>query len=184
MQELEFSDDDEPAGDADDFLKGHSGSGSDSDSDADSDDAPITGKNIEAKSRALDLRAAKEAALNQAEANADQPDEDEEDKLEFFDLPTAEEREAAKERGALGGEDVKEVLQRIQDCAKVLDDFKRLATKGRSRSEYVEQLLADMASYYGYNDYLTEKLFGLFSVPEVRSFVRCFRLYTHTLAGH
>lgn len=37
----------------------------------------------------------------------------------------------------------------------------------RSRSEYVEQLLSDIASYYGYNDFLTEKLFQLFPVAEV-----------------
>lgn len=39
--------------------------------------------------------------------------------------------------------------------------------KHRSRSEYVEQLLADIASYYGYNEFLAEKLFNLFSVLEV-----------------
>ena len=37
----------------------------------------------------------------------------------------------------------------------------------RSRSEYVEQLLSDIASYYGYNDFLVEKLFQLFPVAEV-----------------
>jgi 25S rRNA (cytosine2870-C5)-methyltransferase len=31
----------------------------------------------------------------------------------------------------------------------------------------VEQLLADIASYYGYNDFLAEKLFLLFPVEEV-----------------
>ena len=36
-----------------------------------------------------------------------------------------------------------------------------------SRSEYVEQLVADIASYYGYNEFLAEKLFLLFPVPEV-----------------
>lgn len=38
----------------------------------------------------------------------------------------------------------------------------------RSRSEYTEQLVADIASYYGYNDFLAEKLFLLFPVAEVR----------------
>lgn len=40
----------------------------------------------------------------------------------------------------------------------------------RSRSEYVEQLLADIASYYGYNDVLAEKLFLLFPVEEVMTY--------------
>jgi len=38
----------------------------------------------------------------------------------------------------------------------------------RSRSEYVDQLILDIASYYGYNEYLAEKLFQLFPVAEVR----------------
>jgi len=33
-----------------------------------------------------------------------------------------------------------------------------------SRSEYTEQLVADIASYYGYNDFLAEKLFQLFQI--------------------
>ena len=37
----------------------------------------------------------------------------------------------------------------------------------RARSEYVDQLVADIASYYGYNDFLAEKLFQLFPVNEV-----------------
>jgi hypothetical protein len=37
----------------------------------------------------------------------------------------------------------------------------------RSRSEYTEQLISDIASYYGYNEFLAEKLFELFSVSEV-----------------
>lgn len=37
----------------------------------------------------------------------------------------------------------------------------------RSRSEYTGQLVADIASYYGYNEFLAEKLFQLFPVNEV-----------------
>jgi hypothetical protein len=36
-----------------------------------------------------------------------------------------------------------------------------------SRSEYTDQLVSDVASYYGYNDFLAEKLFQLFPVAEV-----------------
>lgn len=36
-----------------------------------------------------------------------------------------------------------------------------------SRSDYIEQLVADISSYYGYNEFLAEKLFHLFPVPEV-----------------
>jgi len=58
----------------------------------------------------------------------DRPVAEGEDDLEFFDLPTVEEREEERKRG---GPDVQEVQRRIQDCAKVLGDFKRFATKGR-----------------------------------------------------
>ena len=37
----------------------------------------------------------------------------------------------------------------------------------RSRSEYTDQLVSDIASYYGYNSFLAEKLFHLFAVNEV-----------------
>ena len=36
-----------------------------------------------------------------------------------------------------------------------------------SRSEYTDQLVSDIASYYGYNSFLAEKLFQLFAVNEV-----------------
>jgi hypothetical protein len=45
----------------------------------------------------------------------------------------------------------------------------------RSRSEYVEQLLSDIASYYGYNDFLVDKLFQLFPVAEVCNICLPFR---------
>lgn len=37
----------------------------------------------------------------------------------------------------------------------------------RSRSEYVDQLISDICTYYGYNQYLAEKLFELFTPAEV-----------------
>lgn len=166
MQELQFSDDDdEPMADNDEFINDNDEPGPDSDADSDSDsDAPITAKNMERKSKALDQRAALEEARDLADAAAGDRHPDDHDDVNIFDLPTAEERELEK---TAGGPQVQEVHRRIQDCVRVLNDFKKLASKGRSRSEYVEQLLADMADYYGYNEFLTEKLFSLFPVSEV-----------------
>ena len=48
-----------------------------------------------------------------------------------------------------------------------------MTSLSRSRSEYTEQLIADIASYYGYNDFLAEKPFLLFPVAEVRAFTHC-----------
>ena len=38
----------------------------------------------------------------------------------------------------------------------------------RSRTEHIEQILMDIQNYYGYNEFLAEKLFHLFPVLEVR----------------
>lgn len=51
----------------------------------------------------------------------------------------------------------------------------------RARSEYVHTLMSDIASYYGYNDFLTEKLFQLFPVAEVCvAFARVMHDLIHT----
>ncbi|CAE6416370.1 unnamed protein product [Rhizoctonia solani] len=157
VQELQFSDSDE----GDDAQDREDGEGEESDADSDDSDGPITAKNMEARSRRLEKRAAEDAELERAEANYAEPTE------AFFKLPTTEEREKEK---AAGGPDVQEVQMRMAECVKVLNDFKNLAAEGRSRSEYTEQLISDIASYYGYNEFLAEKLFELFSVSEAIEF--------------
>ncbi|KAG8693914.1 rRNA (cytosine-C5-)-methyltransferase nop2 [Ceratobasidium sp. 395] len=116
---------------------------------------------MEARSRKLERRAAKDAELERAEANHTEETE------AFFKLPTAEEREKEK---AAGGPDVQEVQMRMAECVKVLNNFKKLGADGRSRSEYIAQLISDISSYYGYNEFLAEKLFELFSVSEAIEF--------------
>lgn len=163
---------------------------SSSDEDSGEEDQHVTMGNMEKLSRALDAEAAHEAELDLEEMqNAALAEEDEDDDVGMededeeegglFRLPTAEEREEEKK----GVSDVQVVQRRMRQCVKVLRNFKKLAEKDRSvidflycnmltralrsRSEYVEQLLADIASYYGYNDFLVEKLFQLFPVAEV-----------------
>ena len=119
-------------------------SSDESDEDEDDEDGPVTRKNIEARSRALDAKAAREAELDIKEmqqaalageesgddfADADMDEEGEgEDGSEEFVLPTAEEREEEKKRG---GPDVHTVQRRMRECVRVLGSFKRLAAKGR-----------------------------------------------------
>lgn len=98
-------------------------------------------------------------------------DEDDDDVAEGgeeseFMLPTMEERESEKVRGA----DLQLVHMRIQEIVTVLSSFKKLAIDGRSRSEYIEQLLGDICTYYGYNTFLAEKLFNLFTPAEAIEF--------------
>jgi ribosomal RNA methyltransferase Nop2 len=160
------------------------GSDLSSDEDDEDDDEPggkVTAKNMVARARAMDARAAHEAELGAEEMQADEAagmadddfadvdmaDDDEEGGAEGsgpFVLPTAEEREEEKARG---GPDLHTVQRRMRTCVRVLNNFARLGA-GRSRSEYTAQLVADIANYYGYNEFLTEKLLQLFPVGEVR----------------
>ncbi|KIY50953.1 NOL1/NOP2/sun family putative RNA met [Fistulina hepatica ATCC 64428] len=136
--------------------------------------------NMEARSRALDAKAAEEAALNtqelrDAENDAvglsddlkDADDADEDADVELFQLPTTEEREAEEKTG---GPDVHIVQRRMRECVRVLSRFSKRAAPGRSRPEYIDQLVSDIASYYGYNKFLAEKLFQLFPVAEAIEF--------------
>ncbi|KAG6376443.1 NOL1/NOP2/sun family-domain-containing protein [Boletus reticuloceps] len=129
---------------------------SSSDEESGEEDEHITMGNMEKLSRALDAEAAHEAELDLEEMqNAALAGEDHDD-----------EREEEKK----GVSDVQVVQRRMRHCVRVLRNFKKLAEKDRSRSEYVEQLLADIASYYGYNDFLANKLFQLFPVAEAIEF--------------
>ncbi|KAJ3071994.1 rRNA (cytosine-C5-)-methyltransferase nop2 [Podochytrium sp. JEL0797] len=84
---------------------------------------------------------------------------------EKFTLPSGQEVE--KDHPT---EDLQVILTRIQEVVRVLGNFKALKEEDRSRSEYVDQLIKDLAMYYGYNDYLMEKLFHLFPVSEAIEF--------------
>ncbi|KAF9500962.1 NOL1/NOP2/sun family putative RNA met, partial [Pleurotus eryngii] len=152
---------------------------SDSDSSSEDEEERITIANMEARSRALDAQATAAAEIDaeemqraEQEGGSDDFDEMDEEMDEGPDgeashLPTAEER--AEEKQA-GGPDVNSVQRRMRECVRILGNFKKRAEAGRSRSEYIEQLMSDIASYYGYNDFLTEKLFHLFPVAEAIEF--------------
>lgn len=89
----------------------------------------MTGKNIESRSRALDKQAELDAELDEEEMQKnDAPAANGEEDIEIFDLPTAEQREEEKKQG---GPNVQEVQRRLQECARVLGDFKRFGNKGR-----------------------------------------------------
>jgi 25S rRNA (cytosine2870-C5)-methyltransferase len=67
-------------------------------------------------------------------------------------------------------EEISEIQNRIGEIIRVLNNFKDLSDKSRSRSDYVEILIRDLASYYGYNEFLAEILFNLFPLSEVSYF--------------
>lgn len=111
---------------------------SNSDEDEDEEDGPITMKNMEARSRAMDAKAARDAELDaeemrDAEVGSDDEDAMDEDDAEEgdgepFHLPTAEEREEEKNAGPA---QVHVVQRRMQECVRVLANFGKRAAKGR-----------------------------------------------------
>ena len=114
--------------------------GSDASDSSDEDEGgPVTMANMEARSRALDAEAAKEAELDleemqnavfagEEEEDLDDIDDDmDEQDAEPFQLPTAEDREQEKK---LGGPDIHIVQRRMRQCVRILGNFRKLG-KGR-----------------------------------------------------
>lgn len=192
----------DPATLGDDFLGSDSGSSVfDSDDDAhekarfseDEDDSDgeeqLTAANIEGLSRKLDRQLEEEAAANEAEMvesalrtniDGDKPhilNDDEDDEL-------------ADKTNALLAPDLQLLRTRITENIRVLDDFSKLSEEGRSRAEYTAQLLKDVCAYYGYSEYLAEKLFNLFTPREAFAFfeanesARPVVIRTNTLRTH
>ncbi|KAF9919860.1 rRNA (cytosine-C5-)-methyltransferase nop2 [Linnemannia zychae] len=124
---------------------------SDSDESDDDDD-------METKSRKLD--AAAKAEAEEAEAELQTNIMMEEDK---YVLP-------GEDHEALQSTDLQVVQARIQEIVRVLNNFREMREGNRSRNDYISQLLKDLCLYYGYNEYLMEKLFYIFPVSEAIEF--------------
>ena len=148
----------------------------------------LTAANIAGLSRRLDRQQAEEEAANAAELaesamqtniHGDRPkvleDEDDDD---------------LAKSNALLAPDLQLLRTRITENIRVLDDFANLAEEGRSRAEYTAQLIKDICAYYGYSEYLAEKLYNLFSPREAFAFfeanesARPVVIRTNTLRTH
>ncbi|KAG1151409.1 hypothetical protein G6F37_001191 [Rhizopus arrhizus] len=126
------------------------------------DDELVEGEGLdERKSRKIEARAAREAAAAEAELQ-EQAKQEEFDEGERYKLPEGEEDELVA--------DITVVSQRIKDLVNVLNDFKKFRDPNTSRQDYVDRLIKDIASYYGYSEFLAEKLFNLFPVSEAIEF--------------
>ncbi|KAF9130284.1 rRNA (cytosine-C5-)-methyltransferase nop2 [Mortierella sp. GBA39] len=124
---------------------------SNSEDDSDEDD-------MEAKSRKLDAAALAEA--EEAEAEMQTNIMLESDK---YVLP-------GDDHEILQSTDLQVVQARIQEIVRVLNNFRDMREGNRSRNDYISQLLKDLCLYYGYNEYLMEKLFYIFPVSEAIEF--------------
>ncbi|KAJ2553035.1 rRNA (cytosine-C5-)-methyltransferase nop2 [Coemansia sp. RSA 1933] len=130
----------------------------------DDDEGAVTFRDMEKRSRMLDsMREEDEemADLEQQEAGGAVEGE-----RELFTLPTEEQVEAEKDAPM----DLPQVQLRIQEIIRVLNNFAQLRDGGRSRADYMEQLKRDLCYYYGYNEYLMDKLLQLFAIGEAIEF--------------
>ena len=111
--------------------------------------------------------------LEEEAENEDLEDDDplegkdsEDDEATQFLLPTVEEEEE-EQRQPLN---LQLVHMRIQEVVRVLSNFAALAEPDRSRADYMDRLCKDVQTYYGYNEFLAEKVLDLFSPEEAIAF--------------
>ena len=64
-----------------------------------------------------------------------------------------------------------EVSHRIQQIVTVLGSFNNLREPNRSRTDYIDQLKADIQTYYGYSPWLTNMIMNLFKPSEAVEFL-------------
>ncbi|GAB0133843.1 hypothetical protein EsDP_00002237 [Epichloe bromicola] len=151
----------------------------------------LTAANIEGLSRKLDLQRAEEEAANAAElAESAMQTNIDGDKPHIVDDDDDEDDELSGKTNALLAPDLQLLRTRITENIRVLDDFANLAEEGRSRSEHTSQLIKDVCAYYGYSEYLAEKLYNLFTPREAFAFfeanesARPVVIRTNTLRTH
>lgn len=130
-------------------------------SDDDEDMENLNAANMEALSRRLEEEEeleAEEAEAELLEGGATQP--------RAQVLPTEEEEKLIDGKP----QDVTMVRTRMIEIVKVLENFKELAEEGKSRTDYITRLIKDICEYFGYNEFLADKLFNLFSPSEAMEF--------------
>jgi ribosomal RNA methyltransferase Nop2 len=140
-----------------------------SDDDDDDDvEEKLTAANIEGLSRKLDMQ----KAIQDAEAQAELDEANMQTNI-VGDRPKVlddDEDEAGRPITNLATQDLQLLRTRINDTIRVIEDFKNMAEVGRSRTEYRAQLLKDICAYYGYSEFLADKLLGLFPAREAFAF--------------
>lgn len=128
--------------------------------DEDDDLEDLNAANMEVLSKKLDEEDEAEAAEAELELvqGAPQP--------RAKVLPTEQEEEELAKQPT----DVTVVRTRMLEIVKVLENFKELAEEGKSRADYTSRFLKDICEYFGYSEFLAEKLFDLFSPSEAMEF--------------
>lgn len=174
--------------DQEDGQRKHTFSEDEDESDA---EEKLTAANIAGLTRKLDRQLAEQAAANEAElAESALQTNIAGDRPRFLGGDDDDDDGLADKAGAMLAPDLQLLRTRITENIRVLDDFSKLAEEGRSRSEYTAQLIKDVCAYYGYSEYLAEKLYNLFTPREAFAFfeanesARPVVIRTNTLRTH
>jgi ribosomal RNA methyltransferase Nop2 len=158
------SEDDDEFMDSDTDVK-RAGMWSDDESDTEVAEK-LTQANIEGLSRKLDMQKAIEAAEAQAEMEeAAMQTNIAGDRPKILD----DEEDDGRPISNLAPQDLQLLRTRLTDTIRILEDLK-LAEPGRSRTEYRAQFLRDICAYYGYSEFLADKLMNLFPAKEAFAF--------------
>ncbi|KAJ4366933.1 rRNA (cytosine-C5-)-methyltransferase nop2 [Neocucurbitaria cava] len=158
------------------------------DEDDDEIEEKLTAANIAGLSRKLDMQ----KAIEEAEAQAELEEGNMQTNIanERPRILEDEEDEEGRPISNLVPQDIQLLRTRLNDTVRVLDDFKNLAEEGRSRTEYRAQMLKDICAYYGYSEFLADKLLNLFPAREAFAFFeanetpRPIVIRTNTLRTH
>jgi 25S rRNA (cytosine2870-C5)-methyltransferase len=123
-------------------------------------EAQLTAANIEGLSRKLDQE--------QAEQDADAQAELEDDALQTNIAADTALLDTAGATTNLAP-DLALIRNRMTEAIRILTNFSA-SNSTKSRSEITEVLITDICTYYGYNEFLAQKLFALFSPSEAFAF--------------
>ena len=151
-EDLEEEAEDEDVEDNEDDLAGEDFEGDD----------PLEGEDAEGE----DLEGEDLEDEDLEDEDAVEGEDPEDDEANQFLLPTVEEEEE-EQRQPLN---LQLVHMRIQEVVRVLSNFAALAEPDRSRADYMDRLCKDVQTYYGYNEFLAEKVLDLFSPEEAIAF--------------
>lgn len=112
---------------------------------------------IEKASKKLEAKRKKEMKMAEEELKTNIAE------VETFHLPSGQEIQ----QEALRPPDLTLISHRIKEVMGVLGDFKNKREKDRSRQEYLDVLKRDLMNFYGYNEFMVEKLLEIFPMAEL-----------------